>query len=54
MKTQREPDDYEKEEADHAAANISKILSLVLWISPLQDMSPYIEESLRVCFVASW
>ena len=27
MKTQREPDDYEKEEADHAAANISKILS---------------------------
>ena len=26
-KTQREPDDDEKEEADHAAANISKILS---------------------------
>ena len=26
-KTQREPDDNEKEEADHAAANISKILS---------------------------
>lgn len=25
MKTQREPDDYEKEEADHVAANISKI-----------------------------
>ena len=27
LKTQREPDDDEKEEADHAAANISKILS---------------------------
>lgn len=27
-KTQREPDDDEKEEADHAAANISKILSV--------------------------
>lgn len=26
-KTQREPDDDEKEEADHVAANISKILS---------------------------